>query len=96
MKRAMIELQMSSGSLEMLDRALALGRTLVELPFELNLWQAQNIWYEILRTSSYGLTSLEAEERPRWDKSFGELGTCLSIDCAAMSAQDAAVVTTGD
>jgi hypothetical protein len=96
MKRAMIELQMSSGSLEMLDRALALGRTLVELPFELNLWQAQNIWYEILRTSSYGLTSLDPEERPRWDKSFAELGACLSIDCAAMSAQDAVVVTTGD
>ncbi len=52
MKRAMIELQMSSGSLEMLDRALSLSRTFSELPFELNLWQAQNIWYEILRTSS--------------------------------------------
>ena len=59
MKRAMVELQMSSGSLEMLDRALVLARTLVELPFELNLWQAQNIWYEILRTSTYALTSLE-------------------------------------
>ena len=58
MKRAMVELQMSSGSLEMLDRALALARILVEMPFELNLWQAQNIWYEILRTSSYALTAL--------------------------------------
>ncbi|MGB8846750.1 MAG: DUF3536 domain-containing protein, partial [Terracidiphilus sp.] len=46
MKRAMVELQMSSGSLEMLDRALVLARTLTELPFDLNLWQAQNIWYE--------------------------------------------------
>jgi len=54
MKRAMVELQISAGSLEALDRALALARTLVELPFELNLWQAQNIWYEILRVSSYG------------------------------------------
>ena len=67
MKRAMIELQMSSGSLEMLDRALAMGRILVELPFELNLWQAQNIWYEILRTSTYGLTSLDAGDHPRWE-----------------------------
>ncbi|MGP8175690.1 MAG: DUF3536 domain-containing protein, partial [Terracidiphilus sp.] len=32
MKRAMVELQLSSGSLEMLDRALALARTLAELP----------------------------------------------------------------
>ena len=96
MKRAMIELQMSSGSLEMLDRALGLGRILVELPFELNLWQAQNIWYEILRTSGYALTALATDDRPRWEKNFSELGSCLSIDCAAISAQDPAAVTTGD
>ncbi len=70
MKRAMVELQMSAGSLEMLERALSLAHTLVELPFELNLWQAQNIWYEILRTSSYALTSQIADDRPRWDKDF--------------------------
>ena len=70
MKRAMVELQMSSGSLEMLDRALTLARILVELPFEPNLWQAQNIWYEILRTSTYALTSLAADDRPRWEKNF--------------------------
>jgi len=46
----MVELQLSAGSLEMLDRALTLARNLVELPIELNLWQAQNIWYEILRS----------------------------------------------
>jgi alpha-amylase/alpha-mannosidase (GH57 family) len=96
MKRAMIELQMSSGSLEILDRALALGRTLNELPFELNLWQAQNIWYEILRTSGYGLTSLATDDRPRWDKDFSELGACLTIDCTAIKAQDPAALTTGD
>ena len=96
MKRAMIELQMSSGSLEMLDRALTLARTLTELPFELNLWQAQNIWYEILRTSTYALTSLTVDDRPRWDKDFNELGTCLSIDCTAITAQDLSAVTTGD
>ncbi|MGA9672976.1 MAG: DUF3536 domain-containing protein [Terracidiphilus sp.] len=96
MKRAMVELQMSSGSLEVLERALALGRTLVELPFELNLWQAQNIWYEILRTSSYALTSLAPEDRPKWEEMFHELGSCLSIDWAAISAQEPAVATTGD
>jgi hypothetical protein len=88
MKRAMIELQMSSGSTEILDRALAMARTLVELPFELNLWQAQNIWYEILRTSSYALTALVAEDRPRWEKNFSELGCCLSIDCDTISSDD--------
>jgi hypothetical protein len=90
MKRAMLELLMSSGSLEMLDRALAMARTLTELPFELNLWQAQNIWYEILRTSGYALTALPKEERPRWDKDFDELGTCLTFDDAAMRAGEQA------
>jgi hypothetical protein len=90
MKRAMVELQMSSGSLEMLDRALALARTLTELPFEMNLWQAQNIWYEILRTSGYALTALAAEDRPRWEKDFDELGTCLTFDDAAMRAGEQA------
>jgi alpha-amylase/alpha-mannosidase (GH57 family) len=96
MKRAMVDLQMSSGSLESLDRALTLARTLVELPFELNLWQAQNIWYDILRTSSYALTNLTTDDRPRWEKNFKELGACLSIDCAAMSKLDFTAASTED
>jgi alpha-amylase/alpha-mannosidase (GH57 family) len=90
MRRSMIELVMSSGSLEILERALNLARTVVELPFELNLWQAQNIWYEILRTASYSLVALSPDDRPRWEKNFNELGACLSIDCAAIGAQDLA------
>jgi alpha-amylase/alpha-mannosidase (GH57 family) len=86
MKRAMVELQTSSGSLEMLDRALSLARTLTEMPFELNLWQAQNIWNEILRTSGHALTELSADDRPRWDRDFNELGTCLSFDTEAIRA----------
>jgi hypothetical protein len=80
---------MSSGSLEVLERALLLARTLAELPFELNLWQAQNIWYEILRTSSYALTALSAEDRPRWEKDFNELGACLTFDYNAIRTLDA-------
>jgi alpha-amylase/alpha-mannosidase (GH57 family) len=96
MKRAMVELQMSAGSLEMLDRALSLAHTLVELPFELNLWQAQNIWYEILRTSNYALTSQIIDDRPRWDKDFNDLGKCLSIETTAITAPDQLVEATGD
>jgi hypothetical protein len=88
MKRSLTELQMSSGSLEILERALTLARAVKELPFDLNLWQAQNIWYEILRTSSYGLSALGKDDRPRWEKSFNELGACLSIDCVAIGAPD--------
>ncbi len=96
MKRAMIELQMSAGSLEMLDRALTLARTLTELPFDLNMWQAQNIWYEIMRTSNYALTSLVQDDRPMWDKAFSELALCLSIDAMAINVQDLASASVGD
>ena len=67
----------------------------MELPFELNLWQAQNIWYEILRTSDYSLTSQIAEDRPRWNKDFNELGKCLSIETTAITAPDQLVEATG-
>jgi alpha-amylase/alpha-mannosidase (GH57 family) len=98
MKLAMVELQMSQGSLEMLDRSLTLARTLVELPFELNLWQAQNIWYEIMRSSSYALSSQSPGDRPFWDRDFGELGKLLSVDIDALKLQirDLSVATTGD
>jgi alpha-amylase/alpha-mannosidase (GH57 family) len=92
MKRIMVELQMSSGSMEMLDRALVLARALSELPFDLNLWQAQNIWYEILRTSAYALTAQTKELRPRWDKNFNDLGACLKIDYASIEGLDPASV----
>ena len=88
MKRAMLELTMSSGNLEILDRALSLARTLKELPFELNLWQAQNIWYEILRSSPNGLTAHAPEDRPRWERDFYELGCCLSIACDVITAEE--------
>jgi alpha-amylase/alpha-mannosidase (GH57 family) len=96
MKRSMVELQMSAGSVETLERALALARSLVELPFELNLWQAQNIWYEIQGSSGPALAALEAEERTRWDRSFSELASCLSIDFENLTADDMAVASLGD
>jgi alpha-amylase/alpha-mannosidase (GH57 family) len=95
MKHAMIELQISSGSLKMLDRALGLARILGEMPFGLNLWQAQNIWYEIFRTSNNALTALSADDRPKWEQSFKELGTCLSIDYAAISADNHGAAAAG-
>jgi alpha-amylase/alpha-mannosidase (GH57 family) len=88
MKRAMLELNMSSGSLEILDHAVTLAHTLSELPFEVNLWQAQNLWYEILRNNSHALTALEPADRPRWEKNFNELGRCLSVDPEAIRADD--------
>lgn len=52
MKQAMARLQeevVSSGEQQtaLLEDALFVARTISELPFDLNLWQAQNIWYDI-------------------------------------------------
>ncbi|HEV2135736.1 MAG TPA: DUF3536 domain-containing protein [Terracidiphilus sp.] len=96
MKRAMVELQISAGSIEVLDQALALARTIVELPFELNLWQAQNIWYEILRSSNFALTTLSEEDRPIWEQKFNELGACLYIDTATITADESILVAAGE
>ncbi len=96
MKRAMVELVMSSGSLELLDRALTLARTLIELPLETNLWQAQNIWYEILHIPVFELAALAPEDRLRWERDFDELGACLSIDVQAISAQEGVRATAAD
>ena len=96
MKRAMVELQISAGSLEVLDDALALARTVTELPFELNLWQAQNIWYEILRSSNHALTSLSDADRPAWERKFNELGACLYIDTESITADESILVAAGE
>ncbi|HUX46050.1 MAG TPA: DUF3536 domain-containing protein [Terracidiphilus sp.] len=96
MKQVMVELQLAAGSLEALDRALALARMLGELPFDLNLWQAQNIWYEILRTKERTLSELVEEDQPHWEESFNELGNCLSIDCSAVTCVDMLLETAGD
>jgi hypothetical protein len=100
MKRAMVELQAST-SQEALDRALGIARSLSELPFESNLWQAQNIWYELLNNQPPALAALTGEARTRWDEDFTALGTCLSIDTTVLSVRnsvtrDPAPVSKGD
>ncbi len=96
MKRAMVELQTSPGSLEILDRALTLARAVSELPFELNLWQAQNIWYEILRHADDWLSTLSSDERARWNKNFNELGECLTFDTQQIRVDERATRVTAD
>jgi alpha-amylase/alpha-mannosidase (GH57 family) len=96
MKQAMLDLQMSAGSIEPLDRALNLARLLLQLPFTQNLWQAQNVWYEIHRGMNYTIAGLSIEDRPRWDAGFSELASCLSIDAKTIKVEDATAETAGD
>ena len=96
MKAAMVEVQESEASLESLEKALAMARTLTELPFELNLWQAQNIWYSIVRTMRETEEEQPDEDRARWEACFAELGTCLGMDYTTMKVAGPALETAGD
>jgi len=55
MKRAMVQLEAAvageNHSATALSNTLILAETLRKLPFEVNLWQAQNIWNDLLRRS---------------------------------------------
>lgn len=49
MKGAMVALAAEPTDEQRLDTAVQLARTVRELPFGLNLWQAQNLWYDAFR-----------------------------------------------
>jgi hypothetical protein len=79
MKRAMVDLQVGvTEKVDVhakLDNALLAARTLNELPFELNLWQAQNIWYDVWKQIHHAKRS----EPEAWFEGFQALGTLLRI-----------------
>jgi len=72
MKRAMVELheQPEDGAL---DNALLVARTIRELPIDLNLWQAQNLWYELYRTRR------ESPPTEEWLQRLQGLGRLMHI-----------------
>jgi hypothetical protein len=56
-----------------MDNALLTARTLNELPFEVNMWQAQNIWYDTLKLS-------RKQDLPsEWEEKFLDLGRLMKI-----------------
>jgi hypothetical protein len=95
MKRSMVRLQAKPLELDSLDHALTLARTLRELPFELNLWQAQNIWYDILIKSHRFLIGVEATAAEHWRETFLELGRQLSIAVEQLVVEEGSLVGRG-
>ncbi len=82
MKSAMLALEQRPQDGAAVEHALLLANTLRSLPFALNLWQAQNIWY--------GLRKLAAADghATAYQESFKELGRRLSINVEELAAQD--------
>jgi Domain of unknown function (DUF3536). len=77
MKRAMVQLEASVAGdnhpRTALSNTLILAETLCKLPFEVNLWQAQNIWNDLLRRSDKTYWTAEFLE------GFRRLGETMNI-----------------
>ncbi|HEX4577676.1 MAG TPA: DUF3536 domain-containing protein, partial [Edaphobacter sp.] len=77
MKRAMVRLEASAAgdpsAAGALATALVIAETIHKMPFEVNLWQAQNIWNDLLRRSDTNYWSAE------WKEDFKKLGTAMNI-----------------
>jgi alpha-amylase/alpha-mannosidase (GH57 family) len=88
MKRAMLALEQRPHDGAAVEYALRLASTLRSLPFALNLWQAQNIWYSLrkLRTDQAGSPLAYGE-------SFKELGRRLSINVEELAIDEAPAAT---
>ncbi len=56
-----------------LHAALAIADSLRNLPFEVNLWQAQNIWNDLFRRDGQDYWSAD------WLEGFNRLGEALNI-----------------
>lgn len=95
MKRAMVSLHAHPLETDRLDRAVTLARTLHELPFELNLWQAQNIWYDTLIRSRRFLLGVESTSAEQWRTDFLELGRQLGIAVEQLIVEDGSLTGRG-
>ena len=79
MKRAMVKLEAaaaeasSTAALNTLHEALAVAAVIRQMPFEVGIWQAQNIWNDLLRRIDDGYLSRE------WKNDFKKLGRSMNI-----------------
>ena len=77
MKRAMVRLEASAAGDPLASGALATALLIVDtihrMPFEVNIWQAQNIWNDLLRRSDTNYWT------PEWKEDFKKLGNEMNI-----------------
>ena len=87
MKHAMVRLQHDPANTPALEYALSLARTLHALPFGLNLWQAQNIWYDLHLQGGSVLAAAGHSAMQSWHQLFPELGRQLSINVQKLAPE---------
>ncbi len=83
MKRAMVRLEAAAAddlaAQPALHMALSLAETLRHVPFEVNLWQAQNIWNDLLQRPDISNASSLSTQTEAWRSGFRRLGLALNI-----------------
>jgi len=82
MKKAMTALHSRRERMVSLDQAVQMAEVVSGLPFEVRLWHAQNIWYEILESQQRQTLSLSPTEAESWEARFKTLGRrlCIAVD----------------
>ena len=77
MKRAMVRLEAAAAgdptANGALSNAVLIAETLRKFPFEVNLWQAQNLWNDLLRRSDKNYWT------ESWKEDFKRLGEAMHI-----------------
>jgi len=101
-KRAMVALHNQQGDVSIdssihfsiLDQALLIAGVIRDLPFEVQLWQAQNIWYEILERHGTRPPILNPEQAAAWLTRFHTLGRYLRIAVDELVIEDDSTTAT--
>ena len=82
MAHAMQALRRAPESTNALEDAIAVARAVRLLPFEVNIWQAQNLWHSVWKHARAKGLVLPDEAR------FFDLGKLLSIAPAQLTAEE--------
>ena len=63
-----------------LERYRAILDVVRSLPFEVDLWKLQNVFYQLLQTVYPEMSSTDDEQSRRWARDFAALGGALGVD----------------
>ncbi len=87
MTAAMRALQAAPRIPGVLEQAVAVASAIRSLPFSANIWQAQNIWYEIWNQTHKG-AARRAGDKVVDEQLFSTLGSLLAIATAQLPVRD--------
>jgi hypothetical protein len=62
-----------------LVRAGDLAALISDVPFEVNLWRVQNLFYDLLQVTYGPMQERKDPEADEWTRRFAELGEKLSV-----------------